>query len=91
MMDNSPIARTFTLTENQMKKAYEWQRGLEADLLKKGELRTCQQALGYGGDEPYYGAIGGELTFVFVPNSIGCVELVRYKDQELDLTDYNSW
>lgn len=42
---------------------------------------------------PYYGAIGGELTFSFTPNSISQVEKVTHAGTgaTLDLTDYDSW
>lgn len=40
---------------------------------------------------PYEGAIGGGLTYSFTPNSIAMVIKVKYKDFELDLSDYESW
>ena len=38
----------------------------------------------------YYGAIGGQLTYSFTPNSLGCVVKVIHDitKEELDLTDY---
>ena len=42
---------------------------------------------------PYYGAIGGALTFEFTPTSIGCAVKVKhgYTKNEIDLSDYDSW
>lgn len=40
---------------------------------------------------PYEGAIGGGLTYCFTPTSLGIVLVVKYGDQELNLTDYDSW
>lgn len=44
---------------------------------------------------PYEGAIGGGLSFLFTPNSIGltvqAVYSTRDKTYKLDLTDYDQW
>lgn len=42
--------------------------------------------------QPYYGSIGGSLTYSFTPNSLGLVLKVvhGYTNNELDLTDYGA-
>lgn len=37
------------------------------------------------------GAIGGGLTFSFTPTGLGEIARVKYFDEELDLSDYESW
>jgi hypothetical protein len=45
-----------------------------------------------GQREPYYGAIGGELTYEFTPTSLGVVTKVKHATGVvLDVTDYDSW
>ena len=48
----------------------------------------------FGSEEyPYYGSIGGGLSYTIIPTSIG--EIIKVKEhitgEELDLTDYASW
>jgi len=42
---------------------------------------------------PYYGAIGGGLTYRFTPNSIGMGVSVEhnYTKNEINLSDYENW
>jgi hypothetical protein len=42
---------------------------------------------------PYYGAIGGALTYSFTPTSLGTVVKVKhgFTDAEIDLSDYDQW
>ena len=42
---------------------------------------------------PYYGAIGGSLTYMFTPTSLGVVTKVMhgYTSNVLDLSDYENW
>lgn len=42
---------------------------------------------------PYGGAIGGDLTYEFTPNSLGYTFVVvdGHTKERLDLTDYDSW
>lgn len=37
------------------------------------------------------GAIGGGLSYTFIPTGLGVVVKVKYFDEELDLSDYESW
>lgn len=87
----SPVWCTFTVNEDQHAKIDAWREKVEAKALADGRIRTCNEALGYGGDYPYYGAIGGELTYVFTGTSIGDILKVQMLGEELDVTDYDSW
>jgi hypothetical protein len=40
---------------------------------------------------PYFGAIGGEVTFCFSPTGIGTIMIAKCAGKEFDLTDYESW
>ena len=37
------------------------------------------------------GAIGGGLSYTFIPTGLGVIVKVKYFDDELDLSDYESW
>jgi len=41
----------------------------------------------------YYGAIGGEITYSFTPNGLGCAIEVKHgtTGNVLDLTDVSDW
>lgn len=43
--------------------------------------------------EPYAGAIGGIITFSFIPTSVGCIvkAIHNITKNEIDLTDYDNW
>lgn len=74
--------KIFSLNENQMLKLDVWledQNKKAAELQKKGA--------------PYYGAIGGAVTYSFIPTSLGIIATVKHAvtKEEIDLTDYNSW
>jgi len=41
-------------------------------------------------DKPYFGAIGGSLTYMFTPTELGVITEIKHANGEvLDLTDYN--
>lgn len=46
-----------------------------------------------GDTVPYYGAVGGELTYSFTPTTIGLIIKVRHAmtGAEIDLTDWDGW
>jgi hypothetical protein len=71
----------FELRDADMKRLNEWKKEQEA------KARTMQ------GKKPYYGAIGGELTYMFTPTSLGVVVKVKheYTGDVLDLTEYSDW
>lgn len=84
----------FTLTEQELERVAAWERELDAVTLERQretlvdfELLTCN------GKYPYYGAIGGSLTYSFTPTSIGTFVSVRHSptNEVLELTDYSDW
>lgn len=84
----------FSLNENQLEAIAVWQN--EQDRKVVEEQKSRDDLPGYLTDnntQPYYGAIGGALTYSFTPTSIGTVEKVFHSGtkQELDVTDYDSW
>ena len=62
----------------------------DKDMVKVEKFRKAQNKKN---GTSYYGAIGGELTYSFTPNGIGCVITVKHESTgaELDLTDVSEW
>jgi hypothetical protein len=83
----------FDLSKEQWVKLHEWRKASNAEIAaeqwKNPEMRMLMQ------DEhtPYRGAIGGALTYMFCPTSLGMVVKVRddLAGKEIDLTDYEDW
>ena len=89
----------FSLTDDQTIRLCQWtaeQNRLAVELQKANPpegvsrelLESCWEE-GYA----YGGAIGGSLTFMFTPTSLGDVTVVRdaFTGQEINLTDYEDW
>lgn len=72
----------FELTPEQLEKIEVWEAAQDAKVAKQ-----------QGREEPYYGAIGGALTYKFTPNSLGWGVRVVHNltNEELDVSDYESW
>ena len=72
---------TFSLTDQQWEKIAAWEAEQDAAWANKNH---------HG--HPYYGAIGGSMTFMFTPNSIGRVEKVQHANGNiLDVSEYENW
>jgi hypothetical protein len=71
----------FGLNESQKRKLSDWERELEAKIKAKE------------GYSPYYGATGGQLTFMFTPTNLGVVVKVEhcYTKETIDLSEYENW
>jgi hypothetical protein len=83
----------FELTKSDMEKVRAWSETVDEKRRKKqldskdAFIRTNANA-----GHAYYGAIGGELTYCFTPNSIGMsIEVIHADGEKLDLTDFDSW
>lgn len=88
------------MTPEEQLKIHQW---LQTDVYP--EIAVLQKAAGgqiasmvmetEQGIYPYFGAIGGDVTFHITPTSIGTVykAKVQYgeKSYELDLTNYEEW
>lgn len=75
----------FGLNDEQVKKAAKWIEQQENFERKKQGLSSTES--------PYYGAIGGELTYSFTPTSLGIIEKIKHSGtgSEIDLTEYDLW
>jgi len=74
-MYNDIGQRTFTLEPAQVKKFKKW---------NNKHKKTCKYAL----DQTSMGAVGGRLTFSFIPTGIGCISEIKCACGEvLDVTD----
>lgn len=69
------------LSPEQLTKYHGWKNRLdEAE-------RTMQDS-----SIPYFGAIGGNITWTLIPTSLGTIVKANYsKHSQIDLTDYDKW
>ena len=86
----------FTITSEDDQKINKWLKEvvyppIVAQQRKNPDVAHLLFELDDGTVVPYEGAIGGGLTFMFTPTSLGIITQVKYKDQTLDLTDYDMW
>ena len=82
----------FELTAAQVEKYEQWCEHIKGKVLAEQARRGIECPLGMD-DEPYYGASGGGIKFVFIPTGIGTVvkAIESYTGEEIDLTDYDMW
>ena len=84
-LDGKQIIRLHQWLEEVEKRAYD----------KQTEQSSAGDPIGIHSvvKRPYYGAIGGGLTFSFTPTGIGTVVRVTeaITGEVLDLTDYDMW
>ncbi len=67
---------TFSLSDEQNQKYMDW------------DTRHYPTCIYY----KHSGAIGGRLTFLFAPNSVGTVVRIKCAcGEEIDLSDYENW
>lgn len=78
----------FTLDEKQIKKFEEWVAEVRTRAAAAQALEDTD-----GPASPYYGAIGGGITFSFTPTSLGTVTKAKeaITGEEIDLSDYINW
>lgn len=84
----------FTLDKEQLVKLSEWVKILDKKVIEQQRLSMTPEefTLKTGdGKVPYYGAIGGGLTYSFTPTSLGLITKIEhsYTGEVLDVTDYN--
>lgn len=68
----------------------DWVKSLEPEILAIQK----QSGLGsYGDGQPYYGAVGGGLTYSFTPTSLGTIVVVKESTtgKELNVSDACGW
>jgi hypothetical protein len=86
----------FTLDPEQREKIASWNSGQDRLVLEKQRQAACgdiARQMAVEADQPYYGAIGGALTYCFTPTALGDVVKVKHAGTgaELDVSDYSSW
>jgi len=86
----------FTLEPEQLAKIHEWSHAQDQIVIATQREKMSPEEFDHltmNGDYAYYGAIGGELTYCFTPNGLGCVVVVRHSgtNAELDVSEYDSW
>lgn len=90
------MACRFELSEKQEQQIAAWDKEQDALMCERqlaegiytGSIREMLEE-----GVPYYGAIGGALTFAFTPTSLGVVVKVTHggTGAELDVTEYDLW
>lgn len=99
-MNNSNKKLTFEIEEKELEKYHEWYDKLLPTVLEKSKEywkdRMSEEvfnSITKYGTIPYYGAIGGGLTFMFRPTGLG--DIIKVKEfltkEEIDITDYDCW
>lgn len=85
----------FELDDGQMAKLTAWKAAQDRIALEQQRPNpSCEfAAMLHKEGEPYYGAIGGSLTYSFTPTSVGevCKVTHGFTKAVLDLSDYGSW
>jgi hypothetical protein len=86
----------FQVTPEEQEKIVKWLRETVYPSILEEQKKDPRIAAMHFEDEagytyPYFGAIGGDLTYSFTPTSIGTVLVVESCGHELNLTDYESW
>jgi len=84
----------FEISPNQHQKIQEWQKAIDLRVIEEQRHTLDNWAvLTSNGEYPYYGAIGGSLTYSFTPTALGVVIKVThgYTNETLDVTDYENW
>jgi len=87
----------FQVTIEEQTKINQWLRDTVYPSILERQKKDPQMAAMHFEDEdgytyPYFGAIGGDVTYHFTPTSIGTVfKVIHSSGAELDLTDYDCW
>jgi hypothetical protein len=77
----------FEVTPEQEEKINEWYETLKPRIIAEG-LKDP-----FGENEPYYGAIGGGLSYAFIPTGLGVCLTVKESitGETIDVTDFENW
>lgn len=84
----------FSLTQTQQEKLNTWLAVQYKEKIEE-QRRTMSardfKMLTQNGKYPYTGAVGGGLTYCFTPTSLGVITVVKWFENEIDLTEYEMW
>lgn len=86
----------FELTPAQVEKVSKWYAQVSQKVIDKQRETMLPEDFDEQtafGEMPYYGAIGGGLTYMFSNTSLGTVVIVEeaITGEKLDVTDYEDW
>lgn len=86
----------FDIDEKTLEKILVWHKEQDEIVLKRQREdvnKTAFQAALNEEGIPYYGAIGGELTYCFTPTSLGDILVVKHSGTkaELNVTNFDEW
>ncbi len=83
----------FYISGDEQQKISDWLISIDKQI-KAAEIdRRKNLKLKTNNIEPYYGAIGGGLTYMFTPTGLGTIKTVveAHTGEKLDLTDYDGF
>lgn len=82
----------FELDDVQQKELNEWLNILQPEIVKK-QKEIFKEDQYVNRESPYYGAIGGGLTYTFTPTGLGTfIKVKEYITQkEIDLSHCENW
>lgn len=83
----------FTLTDDQRSRITVWASAQNVATQQR-QLASKDEGLRAMADHaPYFGAIGGALTYCFTPTSLGVCVVVKHAgtNAEINVTDFDSW
>lgn len=86
----------FTLSQSQVEKLEKWREEVFKEAIEIQREKMSPEdfsLLTVDGEFPYYGAIGGGLTYSFIQTGLGVIATVKESitGKEIDLTNYNEW
>ena len=84
----------FEVTKEQEEKVRKWlQEEVYPELRKSRKHKKIKWHDYKSGMYPYAGAIGGDISYQFAPNSIGytVVAIEHFSKKELNITNYHDW
>lgn len=88
---DKPSRTQFGLTVAEHAIVEEWLQTLVPEIVEKQRQNGISRSI--TGDQPYYGAVGGGVTYSFVPTSLGTIIIAKESTtgKELNVSDAAGW
>lgn len=88
--DYDKTVDSFSLNKAEQGAINAWYESLKPEIM---QLQKGSPGTSLAGGEPYYGAVGGGLTYSFIPTGLGVVITVKESttEKELNVSDALEW